>query len=143
MTKKQLKIQEAYGPMWEGMAGSDRECALKYDGWINKFEYNVKGETSRLASEFKKHNIPFYEWGGALRPVALKGVEDNNGWTVIEDVSLLPNEPKQSYEVGCFDADGDFVVNSTRVGSARLFDLYTKGGITHYREVVPFKQPVY
>jgi len=74
---KQEKIQEIYGSRYIALKDS-----INCDGWINQ---NV---TTRALFD----SLEFDEKRNSMRPLELKGIENNNGWTKVESDEELPNE---------------------------------------------------
>ena len=87
---KQEKIKDVYGIHFD-------KCNPDENGW-SKYQLN---ENQELISEFAINSVLPCEFNNfrqdnanliyCIRPVLLKGIENNNGWTKIESINDLPN----------------------------------------------------
>lgn len=123
MTKEE-KIKEAYGDKWELFNGSAKQCALKNNGWISPIL-----EHSPKDIELDRGDKNIY------RPKSLRGIENNNGWNLIEDLDISDNE----YVL---------FLRMTEGGEVPIFTCpagedFQVGYFTHWKRIDISKPPIY
>ena len=125
---KQEKIQEAYGSRYISLKES-----INCNGWINQ---NV---TTRALFD----SLEFDEKINSMRPLELKGIENNNDWIKIESKDDLPNNWQQLHfvikgfeenENSGYYYDGLFW---------NLNEAYVKEIVTHYQPILKPQPPIY
>lgn len=120
---KQEAIKKAYGEYWELV----KDC-IDENGWIDNSIYKFTfGQLINLDSEYK-YDVFF-------RPKSLQGIENNNGWVIIDDFVKYTNEKfwifnshtNDLYQGQLFD-DDMFPINRYA---------------THYQPIEKPKLPIY
>lgn len=129
MDRKKQLIKEAYEKIGYGRLFKDST----ENGW-------VKVKPGQYQNGFFERLI-FNRLTESIRPVSLKGLEENNGWTKINTADDLPKF-KGMYTCGQLCEDGCFIRRGT-VPSAELRELFRKGGATHFKEWKPDPMPMY
>lgn len=127
MTKDE-RIAKAYGNKYESL-----KQHIDSNGWIN--EYNT------YHSEFE--SLEFDYKTNSMRPLELKGIEDNNGWVTIKSGNCI-NLPE--YKKGDLYEIYNMKINSSypcRFNAKDVKELFEKQNITHYRFVESIKKPLY
>jgi len=137
---KEEKIKEAYGEYWD-----DVKNHIDENGWVNL----------RIAPEYFLRDKKFdaFDKGKErlLRPISLKGIENNNGWISVLSENDLPNE-------NCFI---ECISNRKNPDMMRLFEIggFKSLRFIHYFDcerdkdylmtkaesykVIPFYPPIY
>jgi len=128
MTKLEY-IQKAYGEHWELLQDS-----VYSNGWIS---VSSLLEKKFPLMKYIKCEPDDWEDITAYRPLALKGIENNNGWSKIEDGNL-PTEDclYDLYNInteGCLREESLLILN--RLWKSNLF--------THYKKSIIIKPPLY
>lgn len=123
MTKEE-KIKEAYGSRYHKLKES-----IDSNGWINQ---NI---TTRALFD----SLQFNDKENLMRPLELRGIENNNGWIKIESESDLPKDEIVEYDGYCIECDV-FIRN---IGSSKIETLYSKNQITHYQPIKRLLKPIY
>lgn len=134
MTKQEL-IQQAWG--------NDRFNVLSpkinENGWldedylINKHEFNLADCDTENGAFIGLDDLTTY-----YRPNSLKGIEHNNGWTKIENVSDLPKVSGTKYKVVL--ADGSMEEMDINYSLREVYNLWK---ITHYKPIKQDLPPLY
>ena len=130
--KKEQAIKNAYGEYWEAVKDYVDE-----NGWIG-FDEWFKFVGHKIDYDCKPNQIYYCH-----RPKSLKGIEDNNGWNLIDE--LLP-EPSTEYHVikngkisKCFYIkDNRWFVDGNNF--PKTSELH---GITHWKPIQKPLNPIY
>ncbi|GEM_PF-780361 len=86
MKTKQEVIQSAWAENWDLLFDSERDHALKNDGWIPNIGLKL---INKITFDFKEMHIIFGSPEQWIRPQSLAGLETNNGWIRIESEDWL------------------------------------------------------
>ena len=134
---KQEKIIHAYGQHWNTV----KEFTNDF-GWCNFKElFGDMGNNKGLEGIQLEVSNPYNpKYCYFKRPICLSGIENNNGWTKLDDESDLPKE------LGRY--------NTVRANGIRNIEYFYKNehswylwktcyGITHYRIIEVHDPPVY
>lgn len=133
MTKQEL-IKQAYGEYWDKVKDFVNE-----NGWCDVSMYsmikNIKPEFSEIENEIGQFD---------MRPISLKGIENNNGWIKIESENDLPkNEEIVEYWI----LDDDEIIHAKFMHESKNwyddFDLNLRHFPTHYQQIVKPQPPLY
>lgn len=124
---KQEKIKEAYGNKFESLKHN-----IDSNGWIKEYD-TYRSEFESLEFDYKTNS---------MRPLELKGIENNNGWIKIEKESDLPKgitdcwfkTNQGNIILGYFTTRGFFVNEGN--------DIELKF-VTHYQTIQKPKPPIY
>jgi len=132
MTKEE-KIKEAYGEYWEAIKDNLTESFF--------VPYRLMENSEGISFEFKTLHITYGKPEPYVRPVSLKGIENNNGWTKIETKEDLPEHSTYIETIlNCYD------INDPRAQGMHHFILgdekFLLEKISHYR-VIPFNPPIF
>jgi len=133
----QKAIQEAYGEHWETV-----KDFVNADGWIRDRDVDLISDTPM---QFSTHDNAWYD---TRRPLSLKGIESNMGWTRIEpDGSNLPAKSGK-YHVVFKSGNTDIATyndfyNKWMVTGAHYLSSTGDVNITHYRPIIEVPKPVY
>lgn len=111
-------IREAYGEHYDKFKDSIDE-----NGWTEDAIYDF------LVCEWHPD-----KWGKA-RPKSLAGLENNNGWTKIEDIEKVPTEKCWIYKEWSGDLFIGFFYNE--------YGYNAHKDATHYQPIVKPKPPIY
>lgn len=137
MKSKEEVIREAYGEFYD-------VCSPDKNGWTLTDE-------SKAGYEFLDDKIEYldFDYFNEWRPKSLKGIENNNGWIIIENKNSLPKKDcrcefiKYSGEhlYGRFEnrMSGLFIDESKRFESPE----HRPESISHYKEIHQFSPPLY
>lgn len=81
---------------------------------------------------------------GTFTHKTLIGINDNNGWILIEpDGSNLPNDNNSMYHLGYMSYDNKFIKLKSTVYYQRVKDYFLKHRITHYKPIKEELKPIY
>ncbi|MCU7570450.1 hypothetical protein [Riemerella anatipestifer] len=134
MSSKNEKIKSAWEKALKGeMLYSKIECYLSMNGWLPIHKLNKE---IRLHLAIKHINL-FELKDDFLRPIELKGIENNNGWVKVKSFIDLPKE------------DGLFLVFNDGKTSDILFNKRTlemmlkNKQLTYYKKINDPLLPVY
>lgn len=125
--KKEEKIKEAWGELWNSFNDSAKKCALDNDGHVASILQNG------LNKDFTEFDTALVSW----RPKSLKGIENNNGWIKIESEDDLPKKGSNCYFILKNGVSGIFV----DLDDSEYLTLRNRG--THYQPIVKPKPPIY
>lgn len=125
MTKEE-RIQESYGKYWEGLSIPAKNCALKHNGYIGPIISNL-GEIPRDFVTYD--NLGF-------RPISLIGIENNNGWNLIEDLDIEDNE----YVLFLRHYEGE---GEPPIFTSPLSEDFEDGYFTHWKRIDISKSPLF
>lgn len=118
---KQEAIEKAYGQYYEAVKDKITEFGfLPMDIWHEIIGYNGIDEI-QMDSENR------------IRPFALKGIEDNNGWILLEG---KPNEIEYDGDVWIINKNGDIEINLNH-------EYLELGYATHYQPINKPLKPIY
>lgn len=126
MKTKEDVIKEAYGEHYELV-----KPYIDKDGWCS-YHWQIV-HMSYL--ETMCRSKPNERW----RPVALKGIENNNGWVKIESESYLPKERGAFWT---FIEGKEVVMNTFNTFDDMEF-TFDNGKVTHYQPIQKPKPPVF
>lgn len=131
-TAKEKAIREAYGEHWDSFKDN-----VYSNGWIKDRDYwgSWPDGTTEIKWQTTDHDNDYYD---TRRPMSLKGIETNQGWTRIESEADLPTEAGY-YNV--YRSDGSISENVYK--KYDIAELFNEGIITHYRKVEPLPIPIY
>jgi len=106
---------------------------IKQQGWVN----TVWTEDFWNAVDTNTFELNTIGLNSFFRPKSLQGIEDNNGWILIEDESDLP---KEDGEYRCFTkqkniSEFTFLKNVT--------EMWWLDRISHYKLIEKEKSPLY
>lgn len=138
---KQEAIRKAFCDKWDLFTDEYKNHLLTKKHWVDmSIKYGAlsglnyyKSPTPQILTYNNEIEINCEFW----RPISLKGIEDNNGWTRIEpDDSNIPTEPDT------------YMGYSPTVGEVRccktsLKSLFKNGTITHFRIYTEHHKPIY
>lgn len=140
-TAKQKAIRKAYGKYWEQVKEFvDENGRLTYQQcwgiWGDGIHtdsnfYTTARQDEELGLENDMETMTY-------RPKSLAGIEDNNGWIMIEDG--LPDGIIECY---LYDDDGDITYFTFGIDECSDLDHLGEEGITHYQPIVKPKAPIY
>lgn len=116
MTKEEI-IQEAYGEYWE-----IHKDKINEDGWINQ----------SILSRADFSSLQFNDKANKMRPLELRGIEDNNGWVQIGDDNLIH-----------FEGDLWGLTQNNEIYFYSTDEFIEKGYLTHYQPIIKPKPPIY
>jgi len=149
MTNEQLKqqaIQEAYGDKYKRLSPFiDKEgYCIMYDDKGEKISpnFNELGFTQEYVQEHLCSGLfanGLLQW----RPKSLSGLQNNNGWTRIEQYGSNLPAKFGKYQPGLLGEDGTWTQFSEIMDMDELIEYACAGQITHYRPVVEHPKPVY
>lgn len=129
MTKEE-KIQEA----WKNWKYIAIDGGVDDNGWTNY----AQNYGSFPINDFDQQQCLT---GATIRPISLRGIENNNGWTKIESEEDLPKE-EGTYEVYNLNPDIIFITVNIYFSKNDVHEHYLDGAITHYK---PYNEipPIY
>jgi hypothetical protein len=149
MTKKS-KIIEAWGELWDTVKDKVSES-----GWVNSdVVLCLYSPDTGLDKRFEqsapdRSNLkPKY----GVRPIALRGVENNNGWLSSgyhagQEVRTNPFKDGKTYRLGFLNWNGNFISQGIKTYEGGFFENgYPMNPFpTHYQEIDPeqIKAPLY
>jgi hypothetical protein len=117
---KQEKIQEAYGEYWEKV--KDYVCE---NGWCSGFW----GETFEKLDGYTEPKSEGTRW----RPKSLKGIETNNGWTILKGIK---NEIQVEGDIWILNKHGEIELWIEGI-------FLPVGYATHFRPITKPQPPIY
>lgn len=131
---KRLKILLA---AYEGNGGLVQRF-MDYNGWIPEVHWlNCEvDESIKFDVEFRSTVL-----GSWRRPIALRGIETNNGWIRIKKDNTIPTGG-ELYKIGnltnerWIEFGGSFSAKDVEI-------FYLKGEISHYRPITENLKPFY
>lgn len=120
MTAKEKAIQEAYQDKWAQV-----EHYVDSEGWLDTYVYRVS------------QSIPceIHFTGAAERPLTLDGIENNNGWTRLDERHPAITGDYYVCIDGKFDGE---IMHSHEI---RLSG--NPMNVSHWRPIDPVKPPIY
>lgn len=125
---KQEKIKEAFGDSWNLLTHSMQQHILNVHHWVDRSRNRMNLSPKDLGfDEGTECEVHCEFW----RPIALKGIEDNNGWIKIESMDSFPVE-----EMLCIT--GILIEGIFHYGSLRrrkridLIHMWQSAELTHY-----------
>ena len=124
MTKEE-KIKEAYGEYWEQL-----KPFIDCEGWMHRIDFPTKHNI-----EIEEHSNQYH-----IRPKSLQGIEDNNGWIKIESRDDFPNFSDDVF-YNLHDIDNNETVYYKTYDDLEF--MWKKGIITHYKQIIEEKPPIY
>ena len=119
---KQQLIKEAYGKYFEQV-----EPYIDCNGWCKYHWQIVHNDMLETMCRTK----PNERW----RPVSLKGIENNNGWELIEDLDIEENE----YVLFLRMTEG----GEPPIFTSLLSEDFQKDYFTHWKRIDISKPPLY
>lgn len=132
MTKQEV-IKQAYGEYWDKVKDFVNE-----NGWCDVSMYsmikNIKPEFSEIENEIGQFDI---------RPISLKGIENNNGWIKIESENDLP---KDDYTLCHYIVNGKIEIGeymNLHFDRPKQNELFYYKSVTHYQPIVKPQPPLY
>lgn len=138
---KREAIRNAYGEYWDKMSPELQEIALSSNGWIRMRDCikELGEEFSVYSDDLETESIEYAVF--KQRPISLQGIENNNGWIMIESEEDLPTENSGLY----------FVYDGKDVGIARMSTIMFRcltsneaySDVTHYQPIVKPEKPIY
>lgn len=154
MTAKEKAIREAWGDKFEELKNYIDEngwCSLDYNR-----TYTITGlPLDQKAVHISFRSVPEY-W---TRPKSLEGIENNNGWTVIQSDDWLKSVEidKSTTQYYVHDPNEDYISIVVRVEIDNEVDylllsdfLYVTKSLTlcqikatHYQPIIKPKPPIY
>lgn len=139
---KEVKIKEAYGENWDQVKQFADENGWIKDAWIyhgvsNGISYDgliLPLESSDV--QFKQYNSSDSTW----RLKILIGIENNNGWTKIENDSDLPDIHDVRMFMPCEFGKPrpDYSINAITIRNG-----FQSGVITHWRLIEMIPNPIF
>lgn len=147
MTKEEV-IKESYLEYWEQLPKEAQEQALTNNGFIHpKYLVNEKGTLLDCIDFERKTFLDFDEVDNTVlvfRPIALQGIETNNGWIKLESEDDFPED-----NVTCLIIDKNFGIISGKWINAPTekqqveAKKYWLENATHYQPIEKPKPPIY
>lgn len=118
MKTKKMAIREAWGSAFP-------KNGVDENGWSKK---SIRYECFDL----KYYDSQNYLEGAYIRPKSLKGIENNNGWSIVD----ITNLPKQGFfKMGKFKIDNEFYISHDEIEFDEMKEYYLNFGFTHYRQI--------
>jgi len=141
---KQEKIQEAYGENYN-------KCNPDENGWSkyrldddrNLIEgFNINSILKCEFDNFRQDNVKRIY---CVRPIILKGIENNNGWIKIESEYDLPEQTGSYYVVRCEKVEIAVYIKDNRwLAKGNDYPKTTiHHSITHYQPIEKPKPPLF
>lgn len=131
MTKEQ-KIKESFGESWNLLTYSMQQHILTVHHWVDRSRNRMDLSPKDLGfDEDTECEVHCEFW----RPIQLKGIEDNNGWTKIESMDSFPQEI--IFCITCIYLDG----TAYQVGTSRnrtpddLLRMWQAAELTHFKQI--------
>ncbi len=87
MTKQEF-IKQAFGKSWNKLSYGMQEHILTRHHWVDRSSNRMNLSPADLGFKESDCEISCEFW----RPIALKGIEDNNGWIKLESEADFPKE---------------------------------------------------
>lgn len=119
-----------------------------FDGWIDVNELEKQQLTNEL--NYKEYSESDSDFKTMLcRPKSLQGIENNKGWTKIENESEVPNESgvdfdKQTrFRAGRFTSNGKFCIHLKDTNWFQMDKAYKNNLVTHYQPIEQKPPPLY
>lgn len=136
---KHAAIIAAYGDAWEKLSEVSRDNALRNEGFITD-TFDELITIQRCGIEVERVNSVFLA-PEFIRPIKLRGIEDNNGWTrIADDGSNLP----YGTDMYLYCVDGKPKGGAVR---GRVIEEFWRidevPRITHYQKHTPPDPPLY
>lgn len=129
MTKEEI-IKKAYGHLYE-----THSHLIDSNGWVhngNIDDYLTMGETEFLGEcEYSRDTL--------FRPMLLKGIENNNGWTKIESEEDLPKETIEYWVV----LESGTITKASYLDGRKVFFMFGDLKVTHYKKLNYPQPPIY
>lgn len=142
---EQNAIKEAYGIYWEKV----KDYVDSNDGWCSDNVYykkecpvisEIERDTTYTRKDDGERMVDCFNW----RPKSLSGIEDNNGWIIIESEEDLPKE-----YCSCWVIVDEVIINkplhfnpfTKRFDDGQLFQEYL--WFSHYQPTIKPKPPIY
>lgn len=148
---KETAIYNAWMELIDAELFNEHKDIIDENGWVQnclpnaKFVATIIKRNGRCADLFDSKSNE--NWETFIRPLTLKDLETNNGWTKIETAEDLPTDISETYE--CYDINGnvterkiydiDGVFEWGEYNSERL----TQSDITHFRVKIKHPKPHY
>lgn len=132
MSKKE-KIKSAFGKSWDLLTYSMQEHILNVHHWVDRSQNRMNLSPKDLGFDEKTECEVHCEF---WRPIQLKGLENNNGWNLMED----------------FDGEDEeyflFLRYSEHDGEPPIFtsvlsDDFEIGYFTHWKRIDFLNPPIY
>ncbi len=136
LTKKEERIVKAFGDKWDLFTEEYKDHLLTRKHWVDmsvKYgalvgdNYYKSPTLQRLGFTDEEIEVNCEFW----RPIALKGLEDNNGWISIED-----QLPPTCESILCFSTKGGINLHyfSLMYADAEIEEWKERTSITHWQK---------
>lgn len=121
MTKEE-KIKEAYGEHWR-----------KAQHYVDEYGW-IRWDKLWAIGMFKESQLEWKDISKFYRPIMLQGIENNNGWSVLNEESYENLE--NDYYMWYNNENGDWEIDDLSVTHLKNY--------THFQKIqVPPKPPIY
>lgn len=138
MTKEE-KIKESYKEHWDKLSTSLKEKVLSNNGWLD-YKDGCDNNISFHCIEMEANH-------GKYRPASLRGIENNNGWFMIESENDLPSNDNVYY---WYKREGykKLAKPCSLKTLIQTFNFVNKhpeysSKITHYKPIEEVKHPIH
>ncbi len=128
-------IIKSYGKHWEGLKANNKQKALKNNGWID-YDYE---EHRDIVEEIKLESYNQF-CSNVVRPESLRGIENNNGWKIIDSTF----EWGKYNEILIFwDSFKKEQITELKYKLCEFHNEDYKKRFTHYKNIEISKPPIY
>lgn len=132
---KQEAIKKAYGEYWE-----------QVKDYVDDYGFTSIDSLIEIGTNIEKYidcEVDDYEYPQAYRPKSLQGIENNNGWIIIESENDLPKEILECFFIsnGCTYL-GYFANRNNGVFCVDGDDV-NKNEVSHYKLIQKPNPPIY
>jgi hypothetical protein len=136
--QKREAVKKAYGEYWDLLTDhTDNDGWVNSKAWIGDFGNTaiygkLKGIVIESLNPYSKTDCYIF------RPIALRGIKDNNGWISVKEHGL-PIKWDYHLDYHVFDNEGYISTRTFTVGS----EEYWKAHVTHYQIIIKPLPPIY